>query len=189
MKKEREVKVKVKPQHNLNSTVEKWEPVPVPISTSVWPPYGVYGKGLAQRYGPVASYPGYQAGVYGGLPVYGNAWGYSAPVVGAYGNTKLIDNGLWNYGGYGYGHTNKYWLLYGGLYGGHKTVVQANLGHETPYPWGQPWGTYGAGVYGGAWGHHGLAQTVVPVSKQIAATPGSVHVAAVPVGGEKVVVV
>lgn len=25
MKKEREVKVKVKPQHNLNSTVEKWE--------------------------------------------------------------------------------------------------------------------------------------------------------------------
>ncbi|XP_039439257.1 uncharacterized protein LOC120420326 [Culex pipiens pallens] len=84
--------------------------VPVPISTSVWPPYGVYGKGLAQRYGPVASYPGYQAGVYGGLPVYGNAWGYSAPVVGAYGNTKLIDNGLWNYGGYGFGHTNKYWL-------------------------------------------------------------------------------
>ncbi|KAL1391491.1 hypothetical protein pipiens_012335 [Culex pipiens pipiens] len=64
--------------------------VPVPVSTSVWPPYGVYGKGLAQ--------------------LYDNAWGYSAPVVGAYGNAKLIDNGLWNYGGYGYGHTNKYWL-------------------------------------------------------------------------------
>ncbi|XP_038106943.1 uncharacterized protein LOC119766458 [Culex quinquefasciatus] len=84
--------------------------VSVPVSTSVWPPYGVYGKGLAQRYAPVASYPGYSAGVYGGLPVYDNAWGYSTPVLGAYGNAKLIDNGLWNYGGYGYGHTNMYWL-------------------------------------------------------------------------------
>ncbi|KAL9707519.1 hypothetical protein quinque_011037 [Culex quinquefasciatus] len=82
----------------------------VPVSTSVWPPYGVYGKGLAQRYAPVASYPGYSAGEYGGLPVYDNAWGYSTPVLGTYGNAKLIDNGLWNYGGYGYGHTNKYWL-------------------------------------------------------------------------------
>ncbi|KAL1374267.1 hypothetical protein pipiens_000773, partial [Culex pipiens pipiens] len=95
--------------------------------------------------------------------------------------------GAWS--GAGWPATSVYGGLYGGLYGGHKTVVQANLGHEAAYPWGQPWGTYGAGVYGAGWGHHGLAQTVVPVSKQIAATPGSVHVAPVPVGGEKVVVV
>ncbi|XP_055634880.1 uncharacterized protein LOC129774871 [Toxorhynchites rutilus septentrionalis] len=50
---------------------------------------------------------------------------------------------------------------------------------------GLPWAGYGAGVYG--WGHHGLAKTVVPVAKQIASTPGSLHVAPVPIGGEKVV--
>ncbi|XP_055644919.1 uncharacterized protein LOC129780564 [Toxorhynchites rutilus septentrionalis] len=51
--------------------------------------------------------------------------------------------------------------------------------------WGLPWAGYGAGAYG--WGHHGLAKTVVPVAKQIASTPGSLHVAPVPIGGEKVV--
>ncbi|XP_065083718.1 uncharacterized protein LOC135705794 [Ochlerotatus camptorhynchus] len=67
-----------------------------------------------------------------------------------------------------------------GLYG-HKTVVQENLGGHA-YPWGLPWGTYGAGGYGG---HHGWGKSVVPVSKMIAATPGSLHVAPVPVGGKE----
>ncbi|XP_058814656.1 uncharacterized protein LOC131678492, partial [Topomyia yanbarensis] len=52
--------------------------------------------------------------------------------------------------------------------------------------WGLPWENYGAGA--NDWGYqHGLVKTVVPVSKQIAATPGSVFVAPVSVGGEKVV--
>ncbi|XP_055635399.1 uncharacterized protein LOC129775126 [Toxorhynchites rutilus septentrionalis] len=51
--------------------------------------------------------------------------------------------------------------------------------------WGLPWAGYGAGAYG--WGSHGLAHTVVPVSKQIASTPGSLHVAPVPLDGVKAV--
>ncbi|XP_055548694.1 uncharacterized protein LOC129732159 [Wyeomyia smithii] len=43
--------------------------------------------------------------------------------------------------------------------------------------WGLPWGSYGAG-----WGHSGLVKSVVPVGNQIAATPGSLHVAPVPLG-------
>ncbi|KAL1391505.1 hypothetical protein pipiens_012349 [Culex pipiens pipiens] len=47
-----------------------------------------------------------------------------------------------------------------------------------------PWGlSYGAG-----WGYHGLAaRSVVPVEKQIAATPGSLDISPVPVGGERFV--
>ncbi|XP_039450938.1 shematrin-like protein 1 [Culex pipiens pallens] len=133
-----------------------------------------YASGLS------ASWPA--ASVYGGL--YG---GHKTVVQANLGHNAYPYAGAWS--GAGWPATSVYGGLYGGLYGGHKTVVQANLGHEAAYPWGQPWGTYGAGVYGAGWGHHGLAQTVVPVSKQIAATPGSVHVASVPVGGEKVVVV
>ncbi|XP_001842061.2 uncharacterized protein LOC6031229 [Culex quinquefasciatus] len=140
--------------------------------------------------GHLGGYP-YASGLSAGWPatsVYGGLYGEHKTVFQAnLGHNAYPYAGAWS--GAGWPTTSVYGSLYGGLYGGHKTVVQANLGHETPYPWGQPWGTYGAGVYGGAWGHHGLAQTVVPVSKQIAATPGSVHVAAVPVGGEKVVVV
>ncbi|XP_055588887.1 uncharacterized protein LOC129741204 [Uranotaenia lowii] len=94
-------------------------------------------------------------------------------------------------GGYPSSYYNNLWtspsLYDGGLYGGHKTVVQTNVVNGG-YPWEQPWGTYGAGVYGwGGYSHHGYAKTVVPVEKQVAATPGSVHVAPVPVDGVKVV--
>ena len=67
------------------------------VTSSVWPAYGgLYGKAAVASY---AAYPG----VYGNWPAYGKTWGYSAaPVV-----TKVVDNGLWNYGSYGY---NKYWL-------------------------------------------------------------------------------
>nr|XP_029727632.1 uncharacterized protein LOC115265825 [Aedes albopictus] len=84
---------------------------PWPVKTStVWPAYGgLYGGKVAVvpevGYGKYAAYPN----VYGSWPVYGKSWGYSAPVV-----TKVVDNGLWNYGGYGYGNGyglgyNKYW--------------------------------------------------------------------------------
>ncbi|XP_039450936.1 uncharacterized protein LOC120429908 [Culex pipiens pallens] len=68
------------------------------VSSSVWPAYGgLYGKSAVL--GGYAGYPG----TYGSWPVYGKTWGYqAAPVV-----TKVVDNGAWNYGGYGY---NKYWL-------------------------------------------------------------------------------
>ncbi|XP_039439275.1 uncharacterized protein LOC120420343 [Culex pipiens pallens] len=149
-----------------------------------------YDNGLNSWNGHLGGYP-YANGLSAGWPatsVYGGLYGGHKTVVQAnLGHNAYPYAGAWS--GAGWPTTSVYGGLYGGLYGGHKTVVQANLGHEATYPWGQPWGTYGAGVYGGAWGHHGLAQTVVPVSKQIAATPGSVHVAAVPVGGEKVVVV
>ncbi|XP_053692461.1 uncharacterized protein LOC128740909 [Sabethes cyaneus] len=64
---------------------------------------------------------------------------------------------------------------------------QYGLGLNKVNSWGLPWGTYGAdhGAYG--WGHPGLVKTVVPVAKQIAATPGSLHIAPVPLGPEKVV--
>ncbi|XP_055588890.1 uncharacterized protein LOC129741206 [Uranotaenia lowii] len=84
----------------------------VPVSTSVWPPYGVYGKGAAVLPSVVLDkYSGYPAvaGAYGnwGWPsVYGNQWGYSAPVLTT-GTAKIVNNGLWNnyaYGGYGYGN-------------------------------------------------------------------------------------
>uniref|UniRef100_A0A1Q3FZY4 Cuticle protein n=1 Tax=Culex tarsalis TaxID=7177 RepID=A0A1Q3FZY4_CULTA len=72
--------------------------VPAVTTSSVWPAYGgLYGK--AAVLGAYGAYPG----TYGSWPVYGKSWGYpAAPVV-----TKVVDNGLWNYGGYGY---NKYWL-------------------------------------------------------------------------------
>ncbi|XP_055644015.1 uncharacterized protein LOC129780103 [Toxorhynchites rutilus septentrionalis] len=78
--------------------------VSVPVSTSVWPANGLYAKTLlptvaVNKY----AYPA----VYGSQwPVYGKNWGYSAPIV-----TKVVDNGLWNYGGHGYGlGYNKHWL-------------------------------------------------------------------------------
>ncbi|XP_065083678.1 uncharacterized protein LOC135705753 [Ochlerotatus camptorhynchus] len=73
-----------------------------------------------------------------------------------------------------------------GLYG-HKTVVQANVA-KAAYPWGQPWGTYGAGapVYG--LGYNGGYLSSVPVSNQIAVTSGSYHVAPVSVGGHQLIV-
>ncbi|XP_058825916.1 uncharacterized protein LOC131685911 [Topomyia yanbarensis] len=63
----------------------------LPVSTSVWPPYGVYGKSILPP-AAVTSYPG----VYGSWPWAGRNWGYSAPVV--------TNNGLWNYSGYGYAY-------------------------------------------------------------------------------------
>ncbi|XP_065083679.1 uncharacterized protein LOC135705754 [Ochlerotatus camptorhynchus] len=70
-----------------------------------------------------------------------------------------------------------------GLYG-HKTANVANAA----YPWGQPWGTYGAGapVYG--LGYNGGYLSSVPVSKQIAVTPSSYHVSPFSVGGQKLIV-
>ncbi|EAT46603.1 AAEL002180-PA [Aedes aegypti] len=119
-----------------------------PVSTSVWPPYGVYGKGLynAWPHANVAAWNGHS---------YVNSW--SPEWAPSYG----YDNGLY----------------------GHK-VNSLN----SAYSWGLPWETYGnaAGVYG--WGHKGGYLSSVPVSKQIAATPGSFHVAPVPVGGEKLIV-
>ncbi|XP_029727607.1 uncharacterized protein LOC115265804 [Aedes albopictus] len=43
---------------------------------------------------------------------------------------------------------------YGVYGGGHKTEVQANLGgHAASYPWGLPWGSFGAGYAGNfGWG-------------------------------------
>ncbi|KXJ74482.1 hypothetical protein RP20_CCG013573 [Aedes albopictus] len=121
-----------------------------PVSTSVWPSYGVYGKGLynnnAWQHANSAAWNGHSS--------YVNSW---SPAWSQY-------NGYDN-----------------GLYGHNINVLKSE------YPWGQPWGTYrNAGVYG--WGHHGGYLSSVPVSKQIAATPGSVHVAPVPVGGEKLIV-
>lgn len=174
-----------------------------------WPTTSAYGglygghKTVVQANLGHSAYP-YAGSVYGGLygaqktvvqanlghNAYAGAWsgaGWPTTSVygGLYGGQKTVVQANLGHSAYPYAGAWSGAGVYGGLYGGHKTVVQANLGHETAYPWG----TYGAGVYGGAWGHHGLAQTVVPVSKQIAATPGSVHVAPVPVGGEKLVVV
>ncbi|XP_055644164.1 uncharacterized protein LOC129780187 [Toxorhynchites rutilus septentrionalis] len=75
-----------------------------PVSSSVWPSNGIYGKTLLA---PAAVTKYAHPGIYGNAwPVYGKTWGYSAPVV-----TKVVDNGLWNYGGYGYGlGYNKHWL-------------------------------------------------------------------------------
>ncbi|XP_062551401.1 glycine-rich protein-like [Armigeres subalbatus] len=80
-------------------------------SSTVWPAYGgLYGGKIAVvpdvAYGKY-SYPS----VFGSWPAYGKSWGYSSPVavVGA----KIVDNGQWNYGGYGYGYGlgyNKHWL-------------------------------------------------------------------------------
>ncbi|XP_029727635.2 uncharacterized protein LOC115265826 [Aedes albopictus] len=154
-----------------------YAPAAVPVTTSVWPAYGgLYGKSV------VSAWPYGHDGWNNG---WGNGWNNAA-------GWNTWNNGWnsWNNDGHGW-----YGYPYGAAgawspahYGGHKTVVQANLG-KAAYPWGLPWGTYGAGVHGWT-GHHGgyLPTTVVPVSKQVAATPGSVHVAAVPVGGEKVVV-
>ncbi|XP_062552612.1 uncharacterized protein LOC134217811 [Armigeres subalbatus] len=78
---------------------------PWPLKTStVWPAYGgLYGI-PDYAYGKV-SYPS----VYGSWPTYGKNWGYSSPVVAV--GAKVVGNGLWNYGGYGYGlGHNKYWL-------------------------------------------------------------------------------
>ncbi|EDS39279.1 conserved hypothetical protein [Culex quinquefasciatus] len=72
--------------------------------------------------------------------------------------------------------------VYGGLnsWNGLYGTTKANS-------WGLPL-TYSAGVYGGVWGYPGHAQTVVPVSKQVAATPGSFDISPVPVGGERLLV-
>ncbi|XP_062552632.1 uncharacterized protein LOC134217830 [Armigeres subalbatus] len=75
---------------------------PWPLKTStVWPAYGgLYGGKVAVvpdvAYGKYA-YPN----VYGSWPANGKNWGYSSPVVAV--GAKVVDNGLWNYGGYGYG--------------------------------------------------------------------------------------
>ncbi|XP_062552627.1 cuticle protein 64-like [Armigeres subalbatus] len=71
-------------------------------SSTVWPTYGgLYGKELAVvsdvSYG---KYP-YQNG-YGNWPAYGKNWGYSSPVVAV--GANVVGNGLWNYGGSGYGY-------------------------------------------------------------------------------------
>ncbi|XP_055591973.1 uncharacterized protein LOC129743803 [Uranotaenia lowii] len=87
----------------------------------------------------------------------------------------------WNALGFPYTEWPSY--AYGGPYG-YKTVVQANWG-KPGYPWsGYPWSAYGAAGYYG-WGPYGKA--VVPVDKMVAATPGSLHIAPVPVGGIKAV--
>ncbi|XP_055592824.1 uncharacterized protein LOC129744363 [Uranotaenia lowii] len=86
----------------------------VPVSTSVWPPYGVYGKAaVLNKY----AYPAAAAGVYGswGWPAtYGNRLAYSAPILATGTTAKIVDNGLWNYAGYGHGYglglNNNYWL-------------------------------------------------------------------------------
>ncbi|KXJ69785.1 hypothetical protein RP20_CCG025835 [Aedes albopictus] len=110
-----------------------------PVSTSVWPSYGVYGKGL-----------------------YNNAWPYAKS--DAWNTHSYINSWSPAWSQY-YGSDN-------GLYGHNVNVL------KSAYSWGQPWGTYGnAGVHG--WGNHGGYLSSVPVSKQIAATPGSVHVAPV----------
>ncbi|KAL1398282.1 hypothetical protein pipiens_009097 [Culex pipiens pipiens] len=116
-----------------------------------------YNNGLNSWNGHLGGYP-YAPGLSAGWPatsVYGGLYGGHKTVVQAnLGHNAYPYAGAWS--GAGWPTTSVYGGLYGGLYGGHKTVVQANLGHEATYPWGQPWGTYGAGVYGGAWGHHGL---------------------------------
>ncbi|KXJ69781.1 hypothetical protein RP20_CCG025831 [Aedes albopictus] len=106
-----------------------------PVSTSVWPSYGVYGKGLYNNAWQHANSAAWNA------HSYVNSW---SPAWSQYNG---YDNGL-------YGHNVNAW--------------------KSAYPWGQPWGTYG-NARGYGWGHHG-GYLSVPVSKQIAATPGSVHV-------------
>nr|XP_029727641.1 uncharacterized protein LOC115265833 [Aedes albopictus] len=62
-------------------------------------------------------------------------------------------NGYYNqhHGLVGYPYAQD-WSPTHGLYG-HKTVVQANLGGHASYPWGLPWGSYGAGYAGNyGWG-------------------------------------
>ncbi|EAT46612.1 AAEL002189-PA [Aedes aegypti] len=86
---------------------------PWPLKTSsVWPAYGgLYGGKVAVV--PEVAYEKYvYPNVYGNWPVYGKNWGYSSPVVTV--GAKVVDNGLWKYGGYGYGNGyglgyNKYW--------------------------------------------------------------------------------
>ncbi|XP_062542357.1 shematrin-like protein 2 [Armigeres subalbatus] len=127
-------------------------PAAVPVSTSVWPPYGVYGKGSPAAW-PYA-YNGWNNGWAKG---WNNDWnnGWSS----------------WNDGAqvvYGYPKTAAWSNL------GRNTVVEANIGKAVPY--GLPWGTYGTGVDGWAGGYGGYLTT-----KQVAVAPQSVHVAAVPV--------
>ncbi|XP_019539918.2 shematrin-like protein 2 [Aedes albopictus] len=144
-----------------------YAPAAVPVATSVWPAYGVYGKGAvsAWPYG----HDGWNNAA--GWNTWNNGW------------NSWSDDGHSSYGYPGYAAGAWSPANYG-----HKTVVvHANSG-KTAYPYGLPWGTYGAGVHGWTGHHGGYLPTIVPVSKQVAATPGSVHVAAVPVGGEKVVV-
>ncbi|XP_062552623.1 shematrin-like protein 2 [Armigeres subalbatus] len=150
-----------------------YAPTAVPVSTSVWPPYGVYGKGSLAAW-PYA-YNGWNNGWNNGWK---NGWNNE---------WNSWNNGWnsWNAGAHGvYGYPNA--GAWSNAYLGHNTVVQANWGKALPY--GLPWGTYGAGVNGWTGLHGGYLPTAVPVSKQVAATPGSVHVAAVPVGGGKLVI-
>ncbi|KAL9707499.1 hypothetical protein quinque_011017 [Culex quinquefasciatus] len=100
----------------LPSVVSYSAAVPA-VSSSVWPAYGgLYGKSAVLGGG----YAGYPA-TYGSWPVYGKTWGYqAAPVV-----TKVVDNGAWNYGGYGY---NKYWLQSRKLTRNQFCSSQDNLG-------------------------------------------------------------
>ncbi|KXJ74479.1 hypothetical protein RP20_CCG013570 [Aedes albopictus] len=105
------ISAKGSPAPYAHDVVAYANPWPVKTST-VWPAYGgLYGGGKVAvvpdvAYEKYAAYPN----VYGSWPVYGKSWGYSAPPV----VTKVVDNGLWNYGGYGYGNGyglgyNKYW--------------------------------------------------------------------------------
>ncbi|KXJ80800.1 hypothetical protein RP20_CCG023445 [Aedes albopictus] len=145
-----------------------YAPAAVPVATSVWPAYG---------------------GVYGQSAV--SAWPYGHDGWNNAAGWNTWNNGWnsWNDDGHGwYGYPYAAASAWSPANYGHKTVVvEANLG-KTAYPYGLPWGTYGAGAQGWTGHHGGYLPTVVTVSKQVAATPGSVHVAAVPVGGEKVVV-
>ncbi|XP_062552646.1 uncharacterized protein LOC134217845 [Armigeres subalbatus] len=97
--------VNASPDPYVQDVVSYSSPWPLKTST-VWPAYGGLYDGKVAVVPDVAygkySYPN----VYGSWPVYGKNWGYSSPVV-----AKVVDNGLWNYGGYGYGFgQKKYWL-------------------------------------------------------------------------------
>ncbi|XP_001654945.2 uncharacterized protein LOC5573909 [Aedes aegypti] len=144
-----------------------YAPAAVPVRTSVWPAYSLYGKNALSAWPYGHNY--WNNGWNNGWNTWNNGW------------NSWNNDGHGLYGGYPYAGA---WSP--AYYGGHKTVVQANLGK--PYAYGLPWGSYGAGVHGWTGHHGGYLPSVVPVSKQVAATPESVHVAAVPVGAQKVVV-
>ncbi|XP_058447641.1 uncharacterized protein LOC131428023 [Malaya genurostris] len=151
------------------STIGSYVPNAGWNSWNSWNDHSLIGNSYAQSWAPqISAYP------------YAKSWSSAWPAASLYND--------WN--GY-HGGVNKIqsWGLPLESYGsGWRYQNLAKVAAPvTVNSWGLPWGSYGTGAYG--WGHHqGLIKTVVPVSKQIAATPGSIHVAPVPVDVEKVIV-